>query len=74
MVDRTKKTKSISTKIETLIRFQYIENSINAMKIKAWIKVTDPNVNSNNALAYLVTRYPERQNIEILEIATRNLK
>lgn len=58
---------------ETIIRFQYLANVNKESYIKAWIKVTDPSVNAANALAYLVTRYPERQHIEILEIATRKL-
>jgi hypothetical protein len=32
------------------------------------IKVTKESVTPENALAYLITRYSERQNIEIIEI------
>ena len=58
---------------ETIIRFQYLANSDRERHIKAWIKVTNPTVNAANALAYLVTRYPERQNIEIIEIISRQI-
>jgi hypothetical protein len=58
-------------KEETVIRFRYLANIDKERYITAWIKVTDPSVNAKNALAYLVTRYPERQNIEIIEIISR---
>ena len=38
--------------------------------VKALITVTNASVTSENALAYLITRYPERHNIEIIEIVT----
>ena len=68
-----KNTQVLNKAQETLIRFQYLTNLDRERVVTAWMKVTDPNVNPSNALAYLVTRYPERQNIEILEIATRKL-
>ena len=68
-----KNTQVLNKAQETLIRFQYQTNLDRERLVTAWMKVTDPNVNPSNALAYLVTRYPERQNIEILEIATRKL-
>ena len=51
-----------------IIRFQYIADIEEELRVKALIKVTDAGVTPENALAYLITRYPERHNIEIIEI------
>jgi hypothetical protein len=51
-----------------IIRFQYIADLDEELRVKALIKVTDASVTPENALAYLITRYSERQNIEIIEI------
>ena len=51
-----------------IIRFQYIADIEEELRVKALIMVTDAGVTPENALAYLITRYPERQNIEIIEI------
>ena len=53
-----------------IIRFQYIANLEDGLRVAALIKVTNTNVTSETALTYLMTRYPERQNIEIIEIIT----
>ena len=51
-----------------IIRFQYIADIEEELRVKALIKVTDAGVTPENALAYLITRYPDRHNIEIIEI------
>ena len=51
-----------------IIRFQYVADLEEELRVKALITVTDSSVTSENALAYLITRYPERNNIEIIEI------
>ena len=51
-----------------IIRFQYLQSTVEEHRVKALITVTDASVTEQNALAYLITRYPERQNIEIIEI------
>ena len=51
-----------------IIRFQYIADIDEELRVKALIKVTDVGVTPENALAYLITRYPDRHNIEIIEI------
>jgi hypothetical protein len=51
-----------------IIRFQYLQSSVEELSIKALIKITNASVNPENALAYLMTRYPDRHNIEIIEI------
>jgi hypothetical protein len=51
-----------------IIRFQYVADLDEELRVKALIKVTDANVTPENVLAYLVTKYPERHNIEIIEI------
>ena len=53
-----------------IIRFQYFTDLDEELRAKALIKVTNASVTPENALAYLITRYPERQNIEIIEIIT----
>ena len=53
-----------------IIRFQYLQSSVEELSVKALIKVTNASVTPENALAYLITRYPERNNIEIIEIVT----
>ncbi len=53
-----------------IIRFQYLQSTVEERRIKALIKVTNASLTPENALAYLITRYPERQNIEIIEIIT----
>ena len=53
-----------------IIRFQYVTDLDEELRAKALIKVTKASVTPENALAYLITRYPERQNIEIIEIIT----
>jgi hypothetical protein len=51
-----------------IIRFQYVADLDEELRVKALIKVADVTVTPENALAYLVTRYPDRHNIEIIEI------
>ena len=51
-----------------IIRFQYVADLDEELRVKALIKITDVTVTKENALAYLVTRYPDRHNIEIIEI------
>ena len=51
-----------------IIRFQYIADIDEELRVKALIKVTDAGVTPENALSYLMTRYPDRHNIEIIEI------
>ena len=51
-----------------IIRFQYIANLDDGLRVTALIKVTNTNVTSETALTYLMTRYPDRHNIEIIEI------
>ena len=51
-----------------IIRFQYLQSSVDELSVKALIKITNASVNPENALAYLITRYPDRHNIEIIEI------
>ena len=51
-----------------IIRFQYVTDFDEELRATALIKVTKASVTPENALAYLITRYPERQNIEIIEI------
>ena len=51
-----------------IIRFQYIADIEEELRVKALIKVTDAGVTPENALSYLMTRYPDRHNIEIIEI------
>ena len=53
-----------------IIRFQYIANLEDELRVTALIKVTNTNVTSETALTYLMTRYPDRHNIEIIEIVT----
>lgn len=53
-----------------IIRFQYVADLDEELRVKALITVTDSSVTPENALAYLITRYPERNNIEINEIVT----
>ena len=53
-----------------IIRFQYVADLDEELRVKALVKVTDASVTPENALAYLITRYPERNNIEIIEIVT----
>ena len=53
-----------------IIRFQYVTDLDEELRATALIKVTQASVTPENALAYLITRYPERQNIEIIEIIT----
>ena len=53
-----------------IIRFQYLQSTVEERRVKALITVTKASVTSENALAYLITRYPERHNIEIIEIVT----
>jgi hypothetical protein len=51
-----------------IIRFQYVADLDEELRVKALVKITDASVTPENALAYLITRYPERNNIEIIEI------
>ena len=51
-----------------IIRFQYLQSTVEEHRVKALITVTNASVNPENALAYLLTRYPDRHNIEIIEI------
>ena len=53
-----------------IIRFQYIANLEDGLRVTALIKVTNTNVTSETDLTYLMTRYPDRHNIEIIEIVT----
>ena len=53
-----------------IIRFQYVTDLDEELRATALIKVIKASVTPENALAYLITRYPERQNIEIIEIIT----
>ena len=53
-----------------IIRFQYIADIEEELRVKALIKVTDAVVTPENALAHLITRYPDHHNIEIIEIVT----
>ena len=53
-----------------IIRFQYVTDLDEELRATALIKVAKASVTPENALAYLITRYPERQNIEIIEIIT----
>ena len=53
-----------------IIRFQYIADVDEELRVKALIKVTDVNITEDTALSYLVTKYPDRHNIEIIEIVT----
>jgi hypothetical protein len=53
-----------------IIRFQYIADLDEELRVKALIKVTDSSVTPENALAYLITRYPDRHNLEIIEIVS----
>ena len=53
-----------------IIRFQYIADAEEELRVKALIMITDANVTPENALAYLIKRYPERQSIKIIEIVT----
>jgi len=53
-----------------IIRFQYVADLDEELRVKALVKITDASVTPENALAYLITRYPERNNIEIIEIVT----
>ena len=53
-----------------IIRFQYLQSTVEEYRVKALITITNASVTSENALAYLITRYPERHNIEIIEIVT----
>ena len=51
-----------------IIRFQYLQSSVDELSVKALIQITNASVNPENALSYLMTRYPDRHNIEIIEI------
>ena len=51
-----------------IIRFQYVTDLDEELRATALIKVTKASVTPENALAYLITRYPDRHNIEIIEI------
>ena len=51
-----------------IFRFQYLQSLVDELNVKALIKITNASVNPENALAYLMTRYPDRHNIEIIEI------
>jgi hypothetical protein len=51
-----------------ILRFQYLQSSVEELSVKALIRITNASVNPENALAYLLTRYPDRHNIEIIEI------
>ena len=53
-----------------IIRFQYVADLDEELRVKALITVTDSSVTPENVLAYLVTKYPDRHNIEIIEIVT----
>ena len=53
-----------------IIRFQYVADLDEELRVKALIKVADVTVTPENALVYLVARYPDRHNIEIIEIVT----
>ena len=53
-----------------IIRFQYIADIEEELRVKALIKVTDAGVTPENALAHLITRYPDRHNLEIIEIVS----
>ena len=53
-----------------IIRFQYLQSTVEEHRVKALITITNASVTSENALAYLITRYSERHNIEIIEIVT----
>ena len=53
-----------------IIRFQYLQSSVDELSVKALIKITNASVNPENALAYLITRYPDRHNLEIIEIVS----
>ena len=53
-----------------IIRFQYLQSTVEEHRVKALITVTDASVTEQNALTYFITRYPECQNIEIIEIIT----
>ena len=50
-------------KEETIMRFRYLANLDKERHITAWIKVTDPNVNAKNALAYLVVDSPKSETV-----------
>jgi len=51
-----------------IIRFQYVADLDEELRVKALVKITDASVTPENVLAYLVTKYPDRHNIEIIEI------
>ena len=51
-----------------IVRFQYVADLVEELRATALIKITNSSVTPENALAYLITRFPERQNIEIIEI------
>jgi hypothetical protein len=51
-----------------IIRFQYLQSLVDEIRVTALIKITNASVNPENALSYLMTRYPDRHNIEIIEI------
>ena len=53
-----------------IIRFQYVADLDEELRVKALIKITNASVNPENVLACLVTKYPDRHNIEIIEIMT----
>ena len=51
-----------------IIRFQYMQSTVEEPRVKALLKVTNKSVTEQNVLEYLMIRYPERHNIEIIEI------
>jgi len=51
-----------------IIRFQYMQSTVEEPRVKALLKVTNKSVTEQNVLEYLMIRYPERHNIEITEI------
>jgi hypothetical protein len=54
--------------VKKSIRFLYLADSNKERYVSAITKVIDPNINTANALEYLVKKFPLRQNIALIDI------
>ena len=54
--------------VRAVIRYSFTETEDGGRKTTALIAVSLPGESEESALNYLIKKYPERQNIEIIEV------
>jgi hypothetical protein len=56
------------TRVQAIIRYSFTETLMGGRRTNAVIKASLPRRSDENALVYLMQKYPDRHNIELTEI------